>query len=116
LGGQDGLILQPVFPLFHQDCPPFVVLVEFLTRQLLIAGLNLLVASGDLSLQLGDLPFEADQGFCEFSSLLEALVLLARDLGAAVGVVLGMLGALDGLDSSSGAPLMGSTSCIFFHK
>src|SRR2546428_13796758 len=47
---------------------------------------------------------------------LKALVLLARDLGAAVGVVLGMLGALDGLDSSSGAPLMGSTSCIFFYE
>ena len=71
LGGQDGLILHPAFPLFHQDCPPFVVLVERLAGQLLVARLDPLFAAGDLLFQPDDLPFEAGQGFCKFSSLLE---------------------------------------------
>src|SRR5207245_7244502 len=47
LAGQDGLILHPVFPFFHQDRPPFVVLVEFLARQLPVTGLDPVIAGGD---------------------------------------------------------------------
>jgi len=69
LGSQNGLILHPVFSIFHQDRPPFVVLVERLAGQLLVAGLNPLFAGGDLVFQPGDVPFKTCQRLGELPPL-----------------------------------------------